>query len=179
MLATERVARSITNSPGAGGDYLSARIAQVNKVVTTAEFEAIDCSLCVIVTRRWVGGPVPLSDRPPVMSSGAEDAWGNGLDSRVVSSSRSPTSAADPACEHCEMEIPQPMDLTVEGETFRARPDPDQPGAWHLTWLNGPNDGYGFTTRRSDHVWAERPALEEGIRSFLAEINPDTGYLAD
>lgn len=42
-----------------------------------------------------------------------------------------------------------------------------------------PNDSYGFTTRRSDHVWAERIDLEDGIRSFLAEIDPDTGYLAD
>ncbi len=77
------------------------------------------------------------------------------------------------------MKIPQPMELTVQGETFHAWPDAEQPGAWHLTWLNAPGDGYGFSTRRSDHVWAERTDLEEGIRSFFAEIDPDTGYLAD
>ncbi|WP_052589316.1 hypothetical protein [Luteipulveratus mongoliensis] len=71
------------------------------------------------------------------------------------------------------------MTLVVNGETFSAEADPDQPGAWHLTWLSGPNPGYGFTTVRSDHRWSERAELESGIQSFLAEIDPATGYLAD
>lgn len=77
------------------------------------------------------------------------------------------------------MEIPQPIHMTVDGAVFQAFPDPDQPGAWHLTWLNGPDAGYGFSTRRSDQRWAERTVLEEDIRSFLSEIDPATGYLSD
>jgi beta-lactamase class D len=77
------------------------------------------------------------------------------------------------------MEIPEPMLLTVNGETFRARADADQPGAWHLHWVSGPTEGYGFTTRRSDHRWGSRAELEQAVRSFLDEIDPETGYMRD
>jgi hypothetical protein len=77
------------------------------------------------------------------------------------------------------VDVPEPMMLVVDGETFQARADPEQPGAWHLDWVNGPHDGYGFTTRRSDSRWAPREELEDQIRSFLQEIDPETGYLTE
>ena len=76
------------------------------------------------------------------------------------------------------MDLPEPVDLTVGGEIFRAQPDPQQPGAWHVTWVSGPNAGYGFTTRRSDHRWAHGQ-LRKAVQPFLAEIDPTTGYLRD
>lgn len=77
------------------------------------------------------------------------------------------------------MVVPEPVVLTVDGETFRAQADAQQLGTWHVAWVNGPNAGYGFTTRRSDQQWESREELEKGIRSFLAEIDPTTGYLSD
>ena len=74
---------------------------------------------------------------------------------------------------------PQPATLVVGDEQFTARAHPEQPGAWHLTWDTGPNPGYGYTTRRSDHHWAEPADLVPGAKAFLAEIDPDTGYLED
>ena len=74
---------------------------------------------------------------------------------------------------------PEPIVLIVNGETFRARADAQQPGAWHVDWVSGPNVGYGFTTRRSDHQWESREQLDRGVRSFLDEIDPATGYLRD
>ncbi|UUZ59884.1 hypothetical protein [Nocardioides sp. B-3] len=43
------------------------------------------------------------------------------------------------------MDVPEPVLLTVDDETFRARADPDQPGARHLDWVSGPNDGVEST----------------------------------
>lgn len=64
-----------------------------------------------------------------------------------------------------------------DGELFTAVTDPDQPGAWHLSWDTGPIPGYGYMTRRSDHQWADPADLIGGVRNFLAEIDPKTGYL--
>ncbi|WP_298890158.1 hypothetical protein [uncultured Serinicoccus sp.] len=77
------------------------------------------------------------------------------------------------------MNVPEPAVLTVDGETFRAQADAEQPGTWHVAWVSGPGAGYGFTTRRFDQQWESREELEKGIRSFLAEIDPTTGYLSD
>lgn len=75
--------------------------------------------------------------------------------------------------------FPLPTVLAVDAERFTAIADPDQPGAWHLRWDTGPNLGYGYMTRRSDHQCAEPADLIDGVRGFLAEIDPETGYLAD
>ncbi len=48
-----------------------------------------------------------------------------------------------------------------------------------MTWVSGPSAGYGFTTRRSDQQWESHGELEKAVRSFLAEIDPTTGYLSD
>jgi hypothetical protein len=77
------------------------------------------------------------------------------------------------------VDVPEPVVLTVDGEIFRALADTQQPGAWHLTWVSGPNAGYGFTTRRSHQQWESSEEWEKAVRSFLAEIDPTTGYLSD
>lgn len=86
----------------------------------------------------------------------------------------------DPAAEDRTPDpFPLPTVLAVDGERFTAVADPDQPGTWHLTWDTGPNPGYGYTSRRSDHRWADPADLISGVRDFLAEIDPETGYLED
>lgn len=77
------------------------------------------------------------------------------------------------------MEIPEAIDMVVDGETFRAVADPDQPGAWHVDWTSGPHAGYGFSTRGSDEVWGPRAELEAATRNFLEQVDPATGYIED
>lgn len=60
-----------------------------------------------------------------------------------------------------------------------------------VTWLSGPNPGYGFSGSIQSSAPLDAAALEEAARSiltddhvtqmiknFLAEIDPETGYLA-
>lgn len=86
----------------------------------------------------------------------------------------------DPAAKDRTPEpFPLPTVLAVDGDLFTAVADPDQPGSWHLTWDTGPNPGYGYMSRRSDHQWGDPADLVGGARNFLAEIDPETGYLED
>lgn len=79
------------------------------------------------------------------------------------------------------------MLIVVDGETFDVRERADRPGQYDLDWVTGPNPGYGFSCAfaRSVSVGSEPPPfdvraeLERAISGFLAEIDPDTGYLAN
>jgi hypothetical protein len=64
----------------------------------------------------------------------------------------------------------------VDGEEFLVRSRPGEPGVYDLEWLSGPA-GYGFTTARSDGAAMLCNDLISAIRAFLAEVDPDTGYL--
>jgi hypothetical protein len=65
--------------------------------------------------------------------------------------------------------------LTVDGELFELRHD--EHGGTDYDWVSGPNEGYGFgsTPTRDWSVDQHR----ENIRSFLAQIDPTTGYIGD
>jgi hypothetical protein len=65
--------------------------------------------------------------------------------------------------------------LDVDGELFALRRGGD--GGTTYDWLSGPNDGYGFGSSGSP----TRPVAEhrETIRTFLAQIDPRTGYIGD
>jgi hypothetical protein len=65
--------------------------------------------------------------------------------------------------------------LEVDGELFVLRPD--EYGGTDYTWLSGPNPGYGF----GESPTPDRSVDEhrESIRAFLADIDPDTGYLTE
>ncbi len=67
------------------------------------------------------------------------------------------------------------LTLEVDGERFALRPD--EYGGTHYTWLTGRNDGYGFSLSPTPHHSAEQH--RDHIRSFLAQIDPETGYLED
>jgi hypothetical protein len=65
--------------------------------------------------------------------------------------------------------------IEVDGERFEL--GADEFGGTHYDWLSGPHAGYGF---------AASPTLEWSdddhrgcIRSFLAQIDPETGFVGD
>lgn len=66
--------------------------------------------------------------------------------------------------------------IVVDGETF----DVDHAGgANHLTWVSGPNAGYGFTLGRSDDTALTEDEARVAARGFLASVDPETGYLEE
>lgn len=85
--------------------------------------------------------------------------------------------------------------LTVDGEMFRVQLHDD--GGFDCEWLSGPNPGYGFGVgapagyiRRSAEEAAATDAVRtqlrdsdarviDSIRTFLAMVDPDTGYIGD
>lgn len=69
--------------------------------------------------------------------------------------------------------------LSVGGEQFsvRLRPRNGRLYEYDYDWLSGPNDGYGFgMSGPFEETDAEHEAR---IRSFLAQIDPATGYLRE
>lgn len=65
--------------------------------------------------------------------------------------------------------------LEVDGELFTLRPDGH--GGTDYTWRSGPNKGYGFGV--SPTPTQSLDAHRENIRTFLAQIDPTTGYIED
>jgi hypothetical protein len=65
--------------------------------------------------------------------------------------------------------------LEVGRELFAVRPDAF--GGTDYTWVNGPNEGYGF----GESPTPDRSLEEhrESIRAFLTQVDPATGYLKD
>jgi hypothetical protein len=70
---------------------------------------------------------------------------------------------------------PVVLTLEVDGEVFAVREGAGGDTAYD--WVSGPNDGYGFGSSGSP----TRPVAEheETIRTFLAQIDPETGYIGD
>ncbi|MFI9527117.1 hypothetical protein [Micromonospora rosaria] len=73
--------------------------------------------------------------------------------------------------------VGDPILMTVDGQDFRVRAYRAPSGAWgyDFDWLSGPHE-YGFG---SSGAGMSRAEMEQAIRSFLAEIDPATGYLAE
>lgn len=71
-----------------------------------------------------------------------------------------------------------PVELVIDGESFVVTRRADSPGTYDFDWTSHPAS-YGFASS-GDGAWKPgRDELTEAIRSFLAEIDPETGYLAD
>ena len=82
-----------------------------------------------------------------------------------------------------------PRRLVVDGEVFDVRPAADDNGV-HFDWVSGPNPGYGFSSGApivfvpEGHPPVAAPLVDDAqltasIRTFLAQIDPATGYVAD
>ncbi|MCA1720402.1 MAG: hypothetical protein LC779_04600 [Actinobacteria bacterium] len=65
--------------------------------------------------------------------------------------------------------------LTVDGEVFAVH---SRDGGTDYDWVSGRNKGYGFGSSGSAEA-RTREAHEESIRTFLAMIDPETGYIAE
>lgn len=67
-----------------------------------------------------------------------------------------------------------PRHRVVDGERFTVgRRD----GGYDFGWDSGPNDGYGFSVRRSDGGLLDGAELDELARGFLADVDPRTGFI--
>jgi hypothetical protein len=69
-----------------------------------------------------------------------------------------------------------PTRVEVDGQLFDVTVR-DRPGQYHFDWVSGPNRGYGFSLGTSDGRELSDADIEESIRSFLAQVQPETGYL--
>lgn len=66
--------------------------------------------------------------------------------------------------------------MIVNGESWEVRRRGD--GHYDFEWLSGKADGYGFSIRVNDSgVELSTVFIEELIRDFMREVNPETGFL--
>ena len=72
---------------------------------------------------------------------------------------------------------PGPLVRTIEvdGQVFAVRRG--HGGGTDYDWTNGPNEGYGFGSTVSPDLPEDQH--RDGIRGFLAMIDPATGFIAD
>lgn len=68
-------------------------------------------------------------------------------------------------------------EFTVDGETFLVTAKPRS--EYQFDWTSGPNPDYGFVTSIFPHGEMTDEQIVASIHDFLAEIDPETGYLAD
>ena len=71
----------------------------------------------------------------------------------------------------------QEMRVEVDGELFVISIRPDRPGQYDFSWVSGPNPGYGFSSSTSEDGSLTDAQVRAAIRGFLAQIDPDTGYI--
>jgi len=67
--------------------------------------------------------------------------------------------------------------IEVDGELFVVSIRPDRSGQHDFTWVSGPNPGYGFSSTTSEDGSLTEAQMTAAIRGFLAQIDPDTGYI--
>jgi hypothetical protein len=68
--------------------------------------------------------------------------------------------------------------LEVDGQVFEVRVRADGSGHYDFDWVNGRNPGYGFSSRSAGAAEPRSQAeLEESIRNFLKQVDPETGYI--
>jgi hypothetical protein len=71
-----------------------------------------------------------------------------------------------------------PVELIVDGETFVVTRRAGSSATYDFAWTSHPAS-YGFTIGSNADWHPDRAELAEHIRSFLADIDPKTGYLRD
>jgi hypothetical protein len=71
----------------------------------------------------------------------------------------------------------EPWRMSVDGEEFEVSGRDDTPGSYDLTWLTGPDPQYGFGFSTHPPVTADRAQLEEAVRDFLSQVDPETGHI--
>jgi len=67
--------------------------------------------------------------------------------------------------------------VEVDAEVFDVVARRDRPGQYHFAWVSGPNPGYGFSSGTSDGREMGNAEIVASIRNFLAQVDPETGYI--
>ena len=70
-----------------------------------------------------------------------------------------------------------PTRVEVDGQVFDVVARRDRRDQYHYTWVSGPNPGYGFSSGSSDGRTMSDADFEASIRNFLAQVDPETGYI--
>jgi hypothetical protein len=73
----------------------------------------------------------------------------------------------------------QPTSVIVDGQEFIVRPRPAAPGTYDFDWTTGPNPNYGFSLAGSPGRPLTHGEIEDAIRNFLRQVDPETGYIED
>lgn len=76
-----------------------------------------------------------------------------------------------------EPEWRTPFRIEVDGEQFDVSASRDRPGHYRFDWVSGRNAGYGFSAGSADGRSMRDSEIENAIRSFLAQVDPETGYI--
>jgi hypothetical protein len=71
-----------------------------------------------------------------------------------------------------------PVELVVDGETFVVTRRAGSPGTYDFDWTSHPAS-YGFTIGANAEWRPDEAELTAEIRSFLSEVDPETGFLPD
>jgi hypothetical protein len=71
-----------------------------------------------------------------------------------------------------------PVALVVDGENFVVSQRAGTPGTYDFDWVSHPHD-YGFATGGPRDWVPDEAEMVEEIRSFLSQVDPETGYLED
>ncbi|MBN9758759.1 hypothetical protein Ae406Ps2_2886c [Pseudonocardia sp. Ae406_Ps2] len=66
--------------------------------------------------------------------------------------------------------------VTVDGQIFRVSWQLGTHSRYDFRWLTGPHD-YGFTASYSSSEPMTPADVEDAIRGFLAQIDPETGFI--
>lgn len=67
------------------------------------------------------------------------------------------------------------IERVVDGQRFRITPEGRD--RYHFDWVSGPNPNYGFSSQTSDRRPHTEATLDEAIRDFLDQVDPETGYI--
>ncbi len=75
------------------------------------------------------------------------------------------------------MAVGRPIRIDVDGQLFEVVARPDRPGQYDFAWVSGPHPGYGFSSASSNGSAMNMADFEDAIRHFLAQVDPETGYI--
>jgi hypothetical protein len=89
-----------------------------------------------------------------------------------------PKASATPALAPAAAPGLDPVDLVVDGQRFVVTQRAGSAGTYDFDWISHPAS-YGFTIGASLDWRPDQAELAEQIHSFLAEVDPETGYLPE
>lgn len=78
-----------------------------------------------------------------------------------------------------EAPVPEegPLTIVVDGEELAVRRR--RSGVYDYDWVNHRHGGYGFTSATSDRSAKDGQGHVESVRTFLAMVDPATGFIED